>query len=67
MHEDGDSYHPVRQCRGSGTQLSACPETDRDPLPEIVVDVATVSLRVLQVCTASFIPPLLHTHEFTHH
>jgi len=42
MHEDGDSYRPARQCRGSGSQLSACPEADRDPLPGFVVDIAAV-------------------------
>ena len=42
MHEDGGLYRPARQCHGSGSQLSACPEVDRDPLPGIVVYLATV-------------------------
>ena len=42
MHKDGDSYCPARQCRGSGSQLSACPEADWDPLPGFVVVVVAV-------------------------
>jgi hypothetical protein len=70
MHENGDSYHPARQCRGSGTQLSARHEADRDSLPGFVVDIAAVGQFLsayFRFCTVSFTPPVLHTHEFTRH
>ena len=42
MHENGGSYHPARQCRGSGSRLSACHEAGRDSLSGSVMDVAAV-------------------------